>query len=187
METQGNFKGPSSPFEGQGQDVGEQARNTAEKARSQVRSLADSTREDLAERIGGFGRALRDMGEKLRNDDNAQAAHYTDLIGDQAERVSRYLAEHEAGDLIDEVEGFARNHPLLFLGGCVGVGFAVGRFFKASPPEHEQERMPLGVTGEPTPSAVRQVPEAEPVVTEPLVTTAPMEDVRPLGPTGEER
>lgn len=200
METKDNLYGPGSPLGGNGQSVKDTARETTEKARSRVRSFAETGREELADQIGGFGRVLRDMGSKLREDENEQAAHYTELIGDRVDRVSRYLAEHDTNDLIGEVEDLAREHPLAFLGGCVGIGIAIGRFFKASAPEREE--MPLGVAGEPV---AREVPITEPVevtrtpvgvtgvTSEPAVTleeppvTTPMSEVRPLDTDEEER
>lgn len=155
METEGktNETGGSS-FEGERHDLKQKARNTADKARSQVRSFADSGRTELASQISSIGRALRDTGDKLRDEGEhgAQASRLTEMLADRADRVSHYLEEHDANELFDEVENIARRNPALFLGGCVAVGFVLGRFLKASPvgggTEHEE--LPLGVT-EPEP------------------------------------
>ncbi len=176
VETEDNFEEPGSPSEGARQEFEGEVRSTAEKARSQVRSLAESGREDLADQIGGFGRALHGMGEKLRDENNEQAGHYSHLLGDQAQRVSRYLSEHDSDALVGEIEGFAREHPLMFLGGCVGIGFAIGRFFKATP--GEEEEMPAGVSGEPLRVSTSEAAEAAPVkASEALVQ---VEEARPL-------
>lgn len=137
MDNEGNWKGSDSPFVGGERETGfeEQARSTAEKARTEVRSLAEAGREEIAGQVSGIARALRNVGDQLRGDEHEQIGHYSELLGDQADRVARYLNEHDTNALLGEVEDFARRRPLLFLGGCVAIGFAVGRFFKASPPE----------------------------------------------------
>lgn len=144
MNTEGKWNEPGSPA-GEPGDIEAEARGVAHKARSRMRSLADTGREELADQLGGLGRALHSAGGTLRDEEQGQAGHYGELIGDQLERASRYLREHDAGAMIGQIEGFARRQPLLFLGGCVAVGLAVGRFLKAGP---GGEETPTGVTGE---------------------------------------
>lgn len=120
---------------------------TTQQAKEQVRSLADVRREQVAGHVRDVARAFRNAGEQLR-ENNPQARRYTEMIGEKAEKVSQYLEEHDASVLINDVERFARNNPLAFLGGCMAVGFAIGRFFRASP--NGGGEMPLGVAGEPS-------------------------------------
>jgi hypothetical protein len=144
VETDRNWNGPRSP---QGvDDIKQQARETAERAKREVRSLADTRREQVADQLGSVARAFRVAGARLRDEDQAQAGYYTELIGERAERVARYLNEHDATVLIGEGERFARTNPLLFLGGCAIVGVAIGRFLKAKP--RILDEMPRGVAGE---------------------------------------
>ncbi|HEY8427125.1 MAG TPA: hypothetical protein VIL20_02075, partial [Sandaracinaceae bacterium] len=115
-------------------------------------------REELAEQLGGLGRALHKVGETLRDEEQGQVARYGELLGDQAERVARFLREHDANDIVGEIENFARRQPLVFLGGCLLAGFAIGRFFKASPSEEErpseEESMSLGAQARYEPPSV---------------------------------
>ena len=149
MDTEGTWNEEgSSSFEGERQDLKQKAKRTAERARGQVRSVADSSRSQLATQISGIGRALRGAGEKLREDEKGEkASHYTDMLADRADQVSRFLEEHDADEIYGRVEDVARKNPLLFLGGCAVVGFALGRFLKASSGGEGEERMPLGITG----------------------------------------
>lgn len=155
MDTEGtwNEEGGSS-FEGERQDLKKQelkqkARRTADRARGQVRSAADSGRSQLATQISGIGRALRDAGDKLREDEQGEkASQYTEMLADRADQISRFLEEHDASEIYGEVENVARKSPALFLGGCLAIGFALGRFLKAGSGEVGGERMPLGVSGE---------------------------------------
>lgn len=148
VDTEGTWNEEgSSSFEGERQDLKHKAKRTAEKARGQVRSAADSGKSQLATQISGIGRALRGAGDKLREDEQGEkASHYTDMLADRADQVSRFLEEHDASEIYGEVESVARKNPALFLGGCLVVGVAIGRFFKASAGEGEG-RMPLGVSG----------------------------------------
>lgn len=150
MDTEGTWNEEgSSSFEGERQDLKHKAKRTADRARGQVRSAADSGRSQLATQIGGIGRALRSAGDKLREDEQGEkTSHYTDMLADRADQVSRFLEEHDASEIYGEVENAARKSPALFLGGCLVVGFALGRFLKAgSGGVGGEERMPLGVTG----------------------------------------
>ncbi len=167
METDRNVYRPGS-VSPEGQSFKQQAKNKAEQARHQVRSFADSGREQVAGQIGGVAQAMRRVSGQLREENKTEAGYYTDLIGEQADRLSRYLNEHDASALVGEVEHFARRNPLMFLGGCVAAGFVFGRFFKASPPEPEGE-MPLGVSGE-TDTSVRYTPMG---TTPPIAETTP--------------
>lgn len=200
MESEGkwNETGGSS-FEGE-RDTQGKVHRTADKARSQVRSFADSSRSELADRIGGIARALRNVGEQLRSEEGsgARASQFTDMLADRADRVSQYLEEHDAGELIERVENIAKKNPAVFLGGCIALGFALGRFLKASPEQgeahgyeaygeefgeqpqrvgerEEQTQMPLGVGSEGTPVGETQVgpavTETDVVVTS--ITTPP--------------
>lgn len=186
MNTEGKWNEPGSPAGGTG-DIEAEARGVAHKARSRMRSLADTGREELADQLGGLGRALHSAGGTLRDEEQGQAGYYGELIGDQLERVSRYLREHDSSAMIGHVEGFARRQPLLFLGGCLAVGLAVGRFLKASP-AHEETTTPAGLTGEvrgpyEPPSVETVSPPLEGVGAVPTAPVGGLEEP-PIGVTG---
>lgn len=101
--------------------------------------MADSGREEAAARFRGLARALRSASEQLRREEQEWAGDYTELIGEQADQLAHYLEEHEAANLAQDVENFARRKPLLFLGGCAVAGFALGRFLKATPVAHNEQ------------------------------------------------
>lgn len=109
------------------------ARDQAESAKTQIRSIAETGKDRVAEQLDHVARALRSTGEGLRNEqETAPISQYADRIGDKIEEASRYLRDHQAIDLMDEVESVARRQPLLFLGGAFAVGIAIGRFFKST-------------------------------------------------------
>lgn len=109
------------------------ARDQAESAKTQIRSFAETGKDRVAEQLDHVARALRSTGDGLRNEqETAPISQYADRIGDKIEEASRYLREHQAIDLMDEVESVARRQPLLFIGGAFAVGIAIGRFFKST-------------------------------------------------------
>ena len=112
----------------------QQAKQQAENAKEQIRSLAELGKDRLVEQLEHIAHAVRSTGDSLRSDEQAaDLSQYADTIGDSLERASRYLREHRAIDLVDGVERFARTKPALFLGGAFAVGMVLGRFFKSSP------------------------------------------------------
>lgn len=151
METHGNSNETGrSSFEGERQNLKHKARDTADRARHQVRSLADSGRNQIASQLSEISKVLRDTSEKLREDEqSAGASRITDMLADRADQASRFFEEHDADELLNRVEDIARKNPGLFLGGCVAIGLAIGRFLKASPSSSgggEEEQLPLGVS-----------------------------------------
>src|SRR5215217_3478282 len=63
---------------------------------------------------------------------------------EQAERLSGYLSERDANELLREVEDFARNRPAVFLGGAFAIGIAAARFLKSSAGQREALEIDAG-------------------------------------------
>ena len=167
----GEAEGPST-----GEKIKQHAAKQARDARSQMRSIADAGREEVATQLEGFAQALDHAGANLREQqENETASHYTHLVGDQVRSASRYFRERDADAVVQDVEGFARRQPLLFLGGCLVTGLAIGRFLNASPPRPELEE-DIG-TGEGR--ALTPSPGVRPVEARPVQT-------RTVQPVGEE-
>lgn len=125
---------PRTSF-GDRRDLEHAAREHADDAKEQIRSLAETGKERVVARLDHVARALRGAGDSLRDEDEEDLSTYATEIGDRVERVSRYLREHDSGDLVAGVERMARERPLLFLGGAFACGVALGRFLKSRPPE----------------------------------------------------
>ena len=127
-----------------GRTIKEQAMQGAQSAKDQMRQLANAGREEMAGQLDCVARALSGAGDQLGGEEKAYASQYTRLAGEKVGEVAQYLREHDAVDLVHDVEDFARTNPLVFLGGCAIAGFLIGRFFKASPPE--EPALELGST-----------------------------------------
>ncbi len=76
--------------------------------------------------------ALRETAQQLRKQGQGPVAGYADQASDQVERFSGYLRETSVDEITDEVRGFARSRPGLFLGSAALLGFLGTRFLKSS-------------------------------------------------------
>jgi hypothetical protein len=118
--------------------VVDQARQTAGQvagqARDQVTSRVASQKDRAAEGLGSMAQALRQTGQQLRGQDQLGITSYIDSAASQVERISGYLQRNDVGQLVDDVEGFARRQPGLFLGGAFVLGLLGARFLKSSRP-----------------------------------------------------
>jgi hypothetical protein len=141
---------------GQGSQVTEQARQQgqqlAQQARQQAGDLANRGTEQIkgqlanqkhmaSQRMVPVQSALRETAQQLRRQGQGSVGDYAERAADQVERFSTYLRETEVDEIMDEVRGFARRRPGLFLGSAAAIGFFATRFLKSS---SEQQRAPVG-------------------------------------------
>lgn len=98
----------------------EAAKTTVGKGAEQVRSSADSAAAALRRAADDVEADNRWIGTALRK---------------SAEGVERAAHSLEGGDIsraMDDLNGFARRNPALFLGACVVLGFALARVGKTA-------------------------------------------------------
>src|SRR5918911_4191915 len=126
----------------QEQDAGvvEQAKDKAQelvgqaqqKAGEQVESGLARGKSRAAEALGGVAQSLRLSSQHLRDQNQEGTGRYVEKAAQQVERLSSYLQNRDVGEVIDEVEDFARRQPALFLGGAFALGLLGARFLKSS-------------------------------------------------------
>ena len=133
----------SSSQEGQTQEVAQQkASEYAEQGREKAVGQLATQKERASSELGGVARALRTTGEQPQEQDSV--ARYVNQAAEQAERLSGYLSERDANELVREVEDFARNRPAVFLGGAFAIGIAAARFLKSSAGQREALEIDAG-------------------------------------------
>jgi hypothetical protein len=143
VETDNTMRGAAGTAFGEdGRTLKEATMQKAQAAKDQVRELANHGRQEVAGQLDCVARALRGAGDQI-GEESAQASQYTRLAGDKVGELATYLRDHDAVDLVHDVEGFARTNPLVFLGGCAVAGFLIGRFFKASPVQSDDLELEL--------------------------------------------
>ena len=111
----------------------ETAQQVADQAGEQVTSRLDMAKDYAAESLTGVAQALRQTGQHLREDGSQPTlGRYADTGAQQVERFSGYLRQHQATELLSDVETFARRNPTTFAGGAFALGLLAARFFRSS-------------------------------------------------------
>lgn len=111
---------------------GGQSTPVMEQASEQVTSRLDMGKEYVAETVTGLARALRQTGQHLREDGSQpMLAQYADRSAEQIEHFGGYLRRRDTGQLVTDVEGFARRQPMAFAGGAFALGMLAVRFLRS--------------------------------------------------------
>jgi len=113
-----------------GGDLKHAARDAAAKASAEVSKTAGKARDTAAEEVGSIAAALRTAAGELRGG-SLQERTFSQLADGLAD-ASDKMRGKDMGAMLGEVNGFARRHPLAFLGGAALLGFAATRVMKAS-------------------------------------------------------
>jgi hypothetical protein len=75
---------------------------------------------------------MRQSSQGLRDQDQGAVAGYAEQAADRLDGAAEYLRQRDVPQLVDEVEGFARRQPAMFLGAAFGLGLLAARFVKSS-------------------------------------------------------
>ena len=96
------------------------------------RDFIQEQKENLAQKVDQYTEAMRAACERLRTEDDNVLVGPAQKALDQLERMSGYLREKQAADVLDDLESYARRRPEVVFGGLFVAGLATARFFKAS-------------------------------------------------------
>ncbi|HEV6955312.1 MAG TPA: hypothetical protein VKY86_18885 [Promicromonospora sp.] len=119
----------------------EKARDVAHEASDQVHGLADRARTELRSQMGAqqqhLAGGLRSLGDELGRmagaaEDPGYASDLVSRAGDVTGRVAGWFEDREPGDVLHEVESFARRNPGTFVLLAAGAGLLVGRFLRGA-------------------------------------------------------
>ena len=99
--------------------------------KQRVSSRVDEQKNRAADGLGGIADVFRNASNELRNE-NETLASYVDMASDQMRRFADQIRQKGVADMLDDVHGFARRRPALFIGGAFLVGLGIARFLKAS-------------------------------------------------------
>lgn len=122
-------------------DAKERARDVAHEATDRTRGLVDRTRNELGSQMASqqqhLAGGLRSLGDELgqMSSGTQDPGYATDLVqraGDATGRVATWFEEREPGDVLHEVEDFARRRPGMFILMAAGAGLLVGRFLRGA-------------------------------------------------------
>jgi hypothetical protein len=126
----------SNPSSG-GNSIRDSARDAiagaASQAGTKVVSGVNTQKTRAADSLGSVAQALRQSSDQLRSNDPGMPVHqYISTAADRVERFSDYLRSSSVGDMMSEVEQFARRQPAIFIGGAMMLGLLGARFLKSS-------------------------------------------------------
>jgi hypothetical protein len=115
----------------------DQAKQVTQETRRQAQDLVQQGRQQLQEqaRTGQqkAGQGLSSLAEELRTmveGGQTSSGPATDLVrqaGDKLEELAGWVQNREPGDLVNELRGFARRRPGVFLLGAAVAGVVAGR------------------------------------------------------------
>lgn len=114
-------------------------KSTADAGRTLMTHVRESataqliTQKDRAtDSLGSLARAVRDTSQPLRNNQQEAIAQYVERAADQIERFSTRLRERDIKELFNDVQGYARRQPAVFIGAAFAAGLLAARFLKSS-------------------------------------------------------
>ncbi|MBM2576024.1 hypothetical protein JQC91_06885 [Jannaschia sp. Os4] len=117
------------------------ASELSEKAKAEAAALADRAKSTASETAHGYkdqaasvvdeqASALRSAGREFGED--SYQARAADYLADGLSEAATVIRDRDFSTMMDDVEGFARRNPALFLGGAALLGFVGARLLKAS-------------------------------------------------------
>ena len=105
--------------------------------RNAAEQMLEERKSRAADQVHGVAQALRRTAEGVKGE-NDLVGRYAEQAAATVERFADKVRDRHIGDLVAEIDDFARRSPTLFLLGAVAAGFVVGRFMAASG-ERQQE------------------------------------------------
>ena len=127
-------------------DTQSKVSETKEYVKSQVTGVKDSVvgeakgavrqgKSQIASQIGGIASAFHQASEQMGSEDATGLSSYTSRLGEQVQSVADYMEGRDLGEMVRDVEGFARRQPATFIGLSLIAGIAAARFLRSSTPQ----------------------------------------------------
>ena len=111
-------------------EAGERAKSLVDQARSEVTNQASSQQGRLADGLRHLSTELGDMSRST--EDPGYASELAQRGSDAVNRVADWFEQREPGDVMREVQDFARCKPGTFLAIAAGAGLVVGRLLRGA-------------------------------------------------------
>jgi ElaB/YqjD/DUF883 family membrane-anchored ribosome-binding protein len=117
--------------EGGPQRLADAAGDIAQQATSVAEQRASSTMTQVGDTLEQVAQAVHSASDNIRSE-QPQLAGFGDTAADQVERAGQYLREHDAREVIDGAQDFARRQPAVVVGAGLALGLLVGRALKSA-------------------------------------------------------
>lgn len=121
------------------QTVSEKASQARQKGMSQLAQRKTQAADSLSD----VSEAVSQVGGQLRQSNHESLAQYAEMATEQVDRFASYLRQRDVGEMLDQVQDFARRQPAVILGGAFVLGVIGARFFKSSAPQPSGRGRPI--------------------------------------------
>lgn len=116
-----------------------QARSVAETAGEQAKQVASDVADEVKNQIGDqkakLASSIWEIGDELEQAAQGSTGTVAGIAGQAADttrQVSSWIENHDARDVLGEIEDFARQRPVAFVLGAAALGFLVGRVTRSA-------------------------------------------------------
>lgn len=116
--------------------------DTARPVLDSASSIASSAKEAMSQQAEASAQRMagsaRDLASALRSaadgvpQENGWVGNLLSKSADGIERATASLSSGDFSGMLQEVNGFARRQPAIFLGACIALGFAAARIGKTA-------------------------------------------------------
>jgi hypothetical protein len=107
-------------------------RGIVDRVRDAASAQVTTQKERATDTLGTLASAVRQSTQTLRDQQQDSVAQFVERAADQVDRWSATLRNRDAGQLMADVQHFARRQPALFIGGAFTAGLLIARFLKSS-------------------------------------------------------
>jgi len=115
--------------------------NLASKAKESVSNAANEKLNEAASKVRNVQNAARDAAERFGEGSNPALKSGAESVASNIGNVADYLENKQPEEVVDDVRGFVKEHPVAVFGTLIAAGFIAGRFLKASSPQIDPDEM----------------------------------------------
>lgn len=130
----------TSAVEEVGAAIKREGRQVAGEARAAAQKMASDQRDALADYVSALADAANCGADDLESKGYGRSAATVARTADEVEGFARRLQQRAPGELWDDVEDFAREHPALVFGAGFALAFGATRFFRSSVESDEEDQ-----------------------------------------------
>lgn len=128
--------GQSAAIRNKSEEVLREGRDAAQgvlkEGQAKAEELLDQQKSNIAKQVKSFAEVSRNAASDLRDREQSLAADWVEAAADGAENMANQLRDSDLKGVYDQVSGFARRQPAVFIAGAALLGFAAARFASAT-------------------------------------------------------
>lgn len=134
LNAQGGQMGSSSGTE-QSQQARQQASELADTVKTQGKAKVEEYRSVAARKVDKLADSVKAAASEMEGDEDiGQLSQYMTDAAQKINTFSESLRTKSGDELVRDVTRMAREHPAVFIGGSIAIGFGLARFARAAQP-----------------------------------------------------